>query len=274
MAAMEKTSVRWDPAQYGRFASERARPMHDLLARVPAGDPAYVVDLGCGPGELTRELLDRWPAARVVGVDNSPEMHERAARLAVPDRLDFVLRDVRDWTPERPVDVLLSNATLQWVPGHEQLLGRFVDALARPARGRSGGTFAFQVPGNFDAPSHRLLAELRDSPRWAPTLGRLAAEAPSVLQPTDYLDALARLGCTVDAWETTYLHVLPGEDAVLEWIKGTGLRPVLGALEGSADDRAEFLADYGARLRAAYPRQAYGTVLPFRRIFVVARRAR
>ena len=257
-------SVVWDPAQYGRFGDERSRPFADLLARVQARDPRHVVDLGCGPGTLTRGLLDRWPGSRIVGIDSSREMIAEAERVAVPGRLDFGLGDLREWEPEQPVDVLVSNATLQWVPGHLDLLPRLVDALA------PGGELAFQVPGNFTAPSHTLLAELRTSPRWRDRVGEGAARGAAVHEPADYLDRLAPLGCRVDAWETTYLHVLPGEDAVLEWVKGTALRPVLSILH--SDESAEFLAAYAAGLRTAYPRQPYGTVLPFRRIFVVAQK--
>lgn len=256
--------VGWDPHEYERFADERARPFYDLLARVPANAPAEVVDLGCGPGTLTRTLLDRWPSARVVGVDNSVEMLARATPLAQPGRLEFVRADLREWRPARPVDVLLSNATLQWVPGHEDLLAGFVDALA------PGGWLAFQLPGNFAEPSHTLLAELRDGPRWRHWLGHLSATAPRVSEPVDYLERLATLGCRVEAWETTYLHVLAGPDAVLRWTMGTALRPVLSALAG--EERAEFLHAYAGALRTAYPQRPYGTVLPYRRIFVVARR--
>jgi trans-aconitate 2-methyltransferase len=162
------------------------------------------------------------------------------------------------------VDVLVSNAALQWVPGHAELLAGFVAALT------PGGELAFQVPGNLGAPSHTLLARLRDEPRWRDRLGPGADRSPVVLRPADYLDRLARLGCVVDAWETTYLHVLTGTDPVLEWVRGTALRPVLTALPPA--EAAEFEAEYGALLRDAYPPGPAGTVLPFRRIFVVAQR--
>lgn len=252
--------MRWDPTEYLRFADERGRPFVDLLARVRATDPSYVVDLGCGPGNLTRGLVDRWPTAVVEGVDSSPEMIERAQKEAV-DHLSFVIGDVRDWAPDRPVDVLTCNATLQWVPGHLDLLPRLVDMLA------VGGWLAFQVPGNFTEPAHAELARLKTSERWRSRLGTGLAE-PSVAQPSDYLRRLAGLGCGVDVWETTYLQVLTGEDAVLRWMRGTALRPVLSAL-GEAECE-EFVAEYGERLRAAYPPEPFGTVLPYRRIFVVA----
>ena len=161
------------------------------------------------------------------------------------------------------MDVLTCNATLQWVPGHLDLLERLVGFVA------PGGWFAFQVPGNFGEPTHTELAALRRSPRWQPLLGDLDRPQLAVEEPVTYVRRMTELGCAVDAWETTYLHVLAGPDVVLEWMKGTGLRPVLSALDGA--QQAEFLAEYAERLRAAYPRQSFGSVLPYRRIFVVAR---
>jgi trans-aconitate 2-methyltransferase len=255
----------WDPAQYERFAGERSRPFAELVGRIGAERPAVVVDLGCGTGALTATLAERWPEAAVDGLDSSPEMVARAASLAVPGRLRFALGDLRDWRPEAPVDVLVANAVLQWVPEHPSLLERWAGELA------PGGWLAFQVPGDDeDSPRHRLLAELLRSPRWR----RLAVDGPRlqrVLAPEGYLERLAGAGCAVDAWETTYLHVLEGPDPVLEWMKGTALRPVLRAL-GEGPERAAFLAEYAALLRAAYPARPFGTVLPFRRLFVVAHR--
>lgn len=257
--------MRWDPGEYLRFADERGRPFRDLLARVPADDPSYVVDLGCGPGNLTRELASRWPGAQVEGVDSSPEMIQRARAGSGDGSVHFALGDVRDWTPPRPVDVLTCNATLQWVPGHLALMPRLVGMLA------PGGSLAFQVPGNFGEPTHAELAALKRSPRWRERLAAERLAEPSSEEPATYLRALVGLGCRVDAWETTYLQVLAGDDAVLGWMRGTALRPVLSVL--SEDERVEFEQDYGARLRAAYPREPFGTLLPYRRIFVVATRA-
>jgi trans-aconitate 2-methyltransferase len=253
----------WDPGVYRRFSGERGRPFFDLVARVWASDPRYVVDLGCGPGNLTAALAQRWPQADVVGVDNSREMIGAAqAEAGQWPRLSFALGDLREWRAERPVDVLVSNAALQWVPAHQHLVRRWPDMLS------PGGWLAIQLPGNYDQPSHAILLDLVRSPRWRPLLAgvRLNRQAQD---PAEYLDLLARAGCEVDAWETTYLHVLPGPDPVTEWYRGTGLRPVLAALDpGQAE---EFVTDYGERARAAYPRMPYGTLLPFRRVFVVAR---
>jgi trans-aconitate 2-methyltransferase len=258
---------RWDPERYLTYADERGRPFVELLARVPAADPGVVVDLGCGPGNLTALLADRWPEATIAGLDSSPEMVEKA-RAAEP-RVAFEVGDLRDWvssgsTAEPNVDVLVSNATLQWVPGHLDLLEGLV------SRVRPGGWFAFQVPGNFDEPSHTIRRDLAAEPAYADLTRDVAV--PSSHDPATYLDRLTALGCAVDAWETTYLHVLTGEDPVFTWVSGTGARPTLQALPD--DLRAEFEAEFRHRLREAYPRHECGVVLPFRRIFVVARTPR
>ena len=260
--------MKWDPQEYLRFSAERGRPFADLLTRVTATAPRYVVDLGCGPGNLTATLADRWPDADVVGVDSSAEMVEQA-RAKYDDgggagarRLTFVEADLRTWRPERPADVLVSNATFQWVPGHLDLLDDLVGAL------RPGGWFAFQVPGNFGEPSHTELAAVCTSARWRDRLAGAELARPWVAEPDAYLERIAPHAATLDVWETTYLQVLDGEDAVLRWMLGTGLRPVLSELNEA--EQADFLAEYGARLSTAYPRRAFGTVLPYRRIFVVA----
>jgi trans-aconitate 2-methyltransferase len=252
----------WDPATYLQFADERFRPFHDLVARIRAVDPGVVVDLGCGPGRLTASLAERWPNAQVLGLDSSAEMIDNAQQYA-SERIRFVVGDLRGWRPDPPVDVIISNATLQWVPGHRALLPRLVAALA------AGGWLAFQVPGNFGEPSHQLLQRLAADPRFAAATERV--ETPEAFGPEIYLGDLASLGCVVDAWETTYLHVLSGPDPVFRWMLGTGARPVLQALPDN--DRELFAAEYQALLRGAYSARPYGTVLPFRRVFVVAQRA-
>ncbi|MGH9170140.1 MAG: methyltransferase domain-containing protein [Acidimicrobiales bacterium] len=259
------TTMRWDPARYEQFAKERARPFHDLLSRVDIDGPRDVADIGCGPGSLTAELWERWPTARVLGVDNSPEMLADAAGRAVAGRIEFELADIHRWQPDRQFDVICSNATLQWVPGHLQLLGRLAGFL------RPGGILALQVPGNFDEPTHRLLAELVAAPRWASELGDSIGEPPSSHDPGEYLAELTQLGLDCLAWETTYFQVLEGQDAVLDWMKGTALRPVLSALPAGSCEA--FLSEYGELLRTAYPTAGSRTVLPFRRVFAVGRSA-
>ena len=256
--------MRWDPGQYLRFGDARARPFADLMARVPAEAPDLVVDLGCGPGNLTRTLAERWPGADVVGVDSSAEMVERALADGDGPRLGFEVGDLSEWAPDRPVDVLTSNATLQWVPGHLDLLPQLVSAV------RPGGWLAFQVPGNFSEPTHTVLADLLQEPRWRARLAGIDLESPYSEEPSSYLAALVALGCSADVWETTYLQMLEGPDAIVSWMTGTGLRPVLGVLDDA--EHQEFLAQYRERVSPAYPEQDVGTVLPYRRIFAVAQR--
>ncbi len=254
--------MKWDPSQYLRFSAHRSRPFFELLARVGAEKPSRVVDLGCGPGTLTTTLAERWPEARVVGVDSSAEMVRAAAERAVPGRLEFVQDDMRSYAPETPVDVLVSNAALHWLPEHLELLPKLAGFLA------PGGWLAFQVPANFAEPSHGELAALAGSERWRDKLRNL--ERPASHNAEDYLDALARAGLGVDVWETRYMQLLTGDDPVLEWMKGTALRPVLSRLDES--EQAAFIEEYAERLRRAYPAQSYGTLLPYRRVFAVAQR--
>jgi trans-aconitate 2-methyltransferase len=254
----------WDPAQYLRFGDERSRPFFELTARIAADAPAAVVDLGCGPGTLTAALARRWPGAEVRGIDSSAEMIE-AAR-ALPDagpRLSFALGDVRDFTPGGGVDVIVSNSVLQWVPDDLAVVARWAGFL------RPGGWLAFGVPANFDQPAHRAIRDLAADDRWRAPLAGVWFNRQSA-DPAQYVHLLAGAGLEVDAWETTYLHVLQGDDPVVEWYKGTGLRPVIAALP--PEQAGEFLAEFRARMAQAYPAAPYGTVFPFRRVFAVAAR--
>jgi trans-aconitate 2-methyltransferase len=270
----------WNPRQYRAYSSERARPFFELLARVDVEAPAYVVDLGCGPGERTADLSTRWPGAVVEGIDSSEQMISEARQLLrqPPEAgthprlgagvqggggLRFSVGDLAEWTPDRPVDVIFSNAAFQWVPEHRRLLPRWVEALA------PGGRLAFSMPGNFEGPSHVLLRELCESPRWGDRLGTVNRHNV-VDDPADYFELLTDLGCDVDAWETTYLQVLQGPDPVLAWMKGTALRPALDALTDEGE-REEFLGELAVLLRQSYPAGRHGTLFPFRRVFVVAR---
>jgi trans-aconitate 2-methyltransferase len=271
--------------QYARYGAERSRPFFELLDQVAADAPATVVDLGCGSGELTATLAARWPAARVLGIDSSPEMIARAAeqmsRLATASEhrrsdgdegaaasraeyrsahLSFEIGDAAEFSATG-VDVLVSNALLQWVPGHAELLRRWAAEL------NPGGWLAFQVPDNFGAPSHALMRELAESAEWSAKLAGVLRHADAVSPARDYLLLLCAAGLRAAAWQTSYLHLLPGDDPVLEWVRGTGLRPVLQALSDA--DAATFERQYAERLRAAYPRTEHGTVFPFLRTFVV-----
>jgi trans-aconitate 2-methyltransferase len=249
----------WDPDRYLTFADERGRPFLELVARIDTRAPRRVVDLGCGAGNLTVLLAQRWPQAQIAGVDSSAEM---IAAAPVGEGVEFAVGDIEGWTADEPVDVLLSNAALQWVPGHLDLLPDLAAAVA------PGGWLAFQVPGNFEEPSHTIRRELAAEPPYAAYTADVAA--PHAHDAATYLHVLRSLGCEVDAWETTYLHVLHGEDPVFTWVSGTGARPTLQALPD--DLRPAFEEEFKRRLRSAYPARDGAVVLPFRRVFVVARR--
>lgn len=268
--------MRWDPSAYERFAGDRGRPFAELVARVGAAAPRAVVDLGCGPGELTSGLRERWPRARVSGVDSCPEMIARARER---DPLgDWVRADLVDYRPEPDVDVVITNATLQWVPDHLTQVDRLVRAVP------DDGWFAMQVPGNFGAPSHTLMCQVADQ---VDPSGRIAGDVRERLaahDPAIYAEHLAAAGLEPDAWETTYLHRLPvtptdrggrGKHPVLTWVRGTGLRPWLAALERADASGAlgrEYLTAYEAALHEAYPIRDDAATLPFRRIFAVGHR--
>ncbi|WP_433826233.1 methyltransferase domain-containing protein [Actinoplanes sp. CA-015351] len=248
----------WDPVVYRRFGAERSRPFVDLVQRVGAEQPRSVVDLGCGPGELTRTLALRWPGARVSGLDSSPEMIAKASAEA--GSVAFSLGDIAAWRPGPEDDVVITNAALQWVPEHLGLLPQWFAGLP------DGGWFAMQVPGNFDSPGHRAVWELA-----AGSVPGLRADP--VDDAAGYADLLIAAGAAVDAWETTYLHLLPAdgpEHPVLRWMEGTALRPVRAALDDDA--WAEFRAELEPRIAEAHPVRHGLVAFPFRRIFVVAQK--
>jgi trans-aconitate 2-methyltransferase len=246
----------WDPDKYLSFADHRARPFYELIARIAAKSPRRVADLGCGPGNLTAVLADRWPGAALEAIDSSPEMVDAARSRGIAAQVG----DVATWKPQPDTDVIVTNAVLQWVSGHPDILRRWVTELP------SGAWIALQVPGNFTDPSHRLVRELVTGP-WKSRLEDIDLRPEdAVLTPTGY----AELFDEADTWETTYTQVLTGDDPVLEWMTGTALRPVRAAL---ADDEWDaFRADLAPKLREAYPQRPDGrTWFPFRRVFAVAR---
>lgn len=252
--------VPWDPAQYLRFADERTRPAVDLLARVPVVSPRSVYDLGAGAGNVTRILRERWPGARITGVDASAEMLERA-RNAAPD-VTWVRADLASWRPPEPADLILSNAALHWLGDHERLFPALVGALA------PGGVLAVQMPRNFGSRQQTAIADVVREGPWRARLERLVRQAP-VAEPSAYFDLLAPVVADIDLWETEYVHVLAGADPVKEWTKGSALKPFLDALE--EPERSRFEARYAELVASAYPRRADGrTLFPFRRLFIVA----
>ncbi|MBV9022773.1 MAG: trans-aconitate 2-methyltransferase [Streptomycetaceae bacterium] len=261
----------WDPHQYLRHSSHRTRPFRDLLAHIPElpGTPPKIADLGCGPGNVTILLANRWPDADITGLDNSAEMlanakQQYAGKTPGGGTLHFRHTDAATWLPDQAYDLIVSNAALQWVPNHPEMITRWIDSLA------PGGTFALQVPGNFDAPSHALLDDLCDAPQWHHRLKGQSRRYIHILDPAGYLKLFDSLDCTAEAWETTYVQHLQGEDPVLEWTKGTALRPILTALADDPPAQKEFLTQYRDLLRKAYPSGPRGTAFPFRRIFAVA----
>ncbi|RJT79064.1 methyltransferase domain-containing protein [Arthrobacter cheniae] len=256
--------MRWHPALYGHHAGLRGRPFMDLVGRIGHDAPRSVVDLGCGPGDLTEMLAIRWPDAAVRGIDASRDMIDAAGHRPPMPNLSFEAGDLRHYEPGGD-DVVVTNAALQWVPGHQDLLAAWAEGLS------AGGWLAMQVPGNFSAPSHTLLRLHAANERWKDRLHGVLRHDDAVGEPPEYLHILLSAGLEADVWETTYQQVLQGEDAVLDWMRGAGLRPILDAL--SAEEGGEFEAGYGELLRAAYPRSGHGTVFGFRRLFAVGYRA-
>jgi len=257
-----RASTSWDPNQYRRYSDYRLRPALDLIERIPVAAPRSIIDLGCGTGNVTRLLARRWPEASVVGLDHSPEMLAEA-KPGEPDAIQWVQADLRDWQPDREADLVFSNATLHWVPDHRALFPKLIRWIG------PGGALAVQMPRSWGLASHRLMREtLAELELGSPDL-RYSLETEPVETPQTYYTILAPLVRHIDLWETEYLQALEGPDPVLEWVKGTGLRPVLLALAG--EERNRFLKEYGARLRIAYPPTSDGrTLYPFRRLFVVA----
>ena len=263
MSNSGSTRERWDPAQYERFRDERARPFFDLTGRLPGGTVRRVADLGCGTGELTRTLLDQFPQANVIGVDHSQEMLARAEAGEPHPRLRFVRADLAAWEPDAPLDRIVSNAALQWLPDHGVLLERLTRFLARE------GALAVQVPHNRGIGAFGALDELVLEAPWRERFAR-AERRPSIETPLFYAERLLGLGLELELWETTYHHRMGGAPEVVEWMKATTLRPLLAAL--AAPEQQEFLAALVARVTPLFPRGPHGIFFPFRRLFFVARR--
>jgi len=251
----------WDPAQYLKFNTPRMRPALELLARIEVEAPETVCDLGCGPGNITGFIQNKWPAARVIGVDSSAAMLDQA-REKYPDNA-WAKADLTEWRPEAPADVLYSNAAFQWLGEHETLFPRLVSHL------NPGGVIAIQMPRNWQAPSHTAMRDAAEASPWADRLLPNIRSDP-VADPDVYYDLLRPLLAELDIWEVEYLQVLDGDNAVAEWTKGTALRALLDVLD--ADEQDEFFAQYSAITQKLYPRRADGaTLYPFRRLFMVGR---
>jgi trans-aconitate 2-methyltransferase len=258
--------TRWDPGQYLKFSDHRTRPALELLGRIPLAAPEVVYDLGCGSGQITRLIASRWESAKVTGVDSSREMLDKAA--AEPGPVKWIEADIHGWKPEDVPALVFSNATLHWVEKHPVLFPRLAGYLA------PGGCLAVQMPLSWDAPSHRIMREtLADGGAGGASIGpeslRQAVAVKWVEDTAVYYEVLSACTRSLDIWETEYLQILEGADPVLEWVKSTGLRPILNGLDD--ESRQTFLAEYRRRLREAYPQRPDGrTLYPFRRLFIVA----
>ena len=251
----------WDPKTYLDFEDERTRPAIELLTRVPHKNPASVIDLGCGPGNSTALLARRWPKAKLEGLDSSEAMLDQARRSGIA--ATWLSGDIPSWSPKKKYDVIFANAALHWLDGQDELMRRLMSYVA------ADGVFAFQVPANFNEPSHALMREVASQGPWAAKLKDVRNIVLGSAQ--GYYELLEPLAAHLDIWQTTYLQVLTGDDAVFRWVSGTGLRPFLAALEPA--EREAYSHEYKTRLRRAYPMRASGEVLfPFQRLFVVARR--
>jgi trans-aconitate 2-methyltransferase len=254
----------WSARQYVAFEDERTRPARDLLAAIPLAEARSVIDIGCGPGNSTELLVQRFPGAGVSGLDSSADMIE-AARKRLP-QLQFEVGDIDQWADEGRFDVIFANAVLQWVPDHAALLPALAGRLS------SGGSLAIQMPDNLNEPSHRLMREVAANGPWASKLAGAAGQRTDMASASDYFSMLRPHCARVDVWRTTYHHQLTGGAAgVVEWFKGSGLIPFLNPL--SEAEQAAFLEQYQARVEEAYPALADGSVLlPFPRLFIVATR--
>jgi trans-aconitate 2-methyltransferase len=253
----------WNPALYRRFEDERTRPAGELLARVPLEQPRIVYDLGCGPGNSTELLVQRFPGARVVGVDNSPAMLD-SARKRLPG-IEFELADISAWKPAEAPDLIYSNATLQWVPDHVTLIPRLFSLLA------PGGVLAVQMPDNRQEPTHRAMREVGSQEPWSAAIGDPDKVRTDLLSIGGYYDLLAREAANADAWHTIYQHIMTSPAAIVEWVSGTGLRPFVDPLP--ADLRASYLAKYEQCIARDYPVRSDGRfLLAFPRLFFVAQR--
>jgi len=253
----------WNPELYRQFEAERTRPARELVARIPATDISRATDLGCGPGNSTELLWQAWPQAKITGMDSSPSMLELAQKR-LPE-CHFMPADISNWQAAEPQDLIFANASLQWLDQHQQLLPQLVAQLA------SNGVLAIQMPDNKAEPSHRLMREVAARAEWQQKISSHAGDRKKLLTAQQYYDLLSQAGCSVDIWRTTYYHLLPNAEAIVDWLKATGLRSFLESL--NEKEQQAFLQDYLTEIRQAYPPQKDGNVLlAFPRLFIVAQK--
>jgi trans-aconitate 2-methyltransferase len=251
----------WNPSQYLKFDDERTRPCRDLVSRIRLENPSRIIDLGCGPGNSTQVLVENWPKAEVTGLDSSEQMIQ-SAKEKYPQQ-SWELGSIDTWTARARYDLVFSNAAYQWVPHHERVMPHLMRQVA------PGGVFAFQVPANIEAPAHELMRTVAASPKWSSYFPHKVREWHAH-GPAFYYDVLCDEASHLDIWTTEYQHILEGPEAIVEWYKGTGLRPFLDSLP-DAVDKKKFLADYLKEIEQAFPRQKDGRVIfPFKRLFVIA----
>lgn len=261
--------MKWDPTKYTEFANYRGRPYQDLLGQLGEINPTHVIDLGCGPGNMTKLLAEKWPEAQIHGLDSSPEMISRAQQTVNLPNLSFAQVDAREWHPDAQTDLLFSNAMLQWIPEHRELLKVWLDEL------RPGASVALQMPGNFGSPSHTVMRQVADSDKWSGRLAGVLRHDDAVGEPEDYQRLLIDAGFQANVWESTYHQVMAGEQPILDWVRGTALLPIKAVL--SAEDYLEFETDYSVAVSTHYPSLQTPdggklTNFPFRRIFITGRK--
>lgn len=253
----------WNPDLYRQFEAERTRPAQELLNRISLPSPSYATDLGCGPGNSTELLHHRWPEARVTGLDSSRAMLDEAQQR-LPD-CAFEQADIRYWQAAPPPDVIYANASLQWLNDHQTLLPHLVSQLA------PDGVLAIQMPDNLDEPSHRLMRSMAERPQWEDKIDPQASARKRLLSTDQYYDLLTAVGCQVDIWRTTYYHLMPSPQAIVDWLRATGLRPFLATLDEAQQET--WLAEYQAEIARAYPARRDGQrLLAFPRLFIVAQK--
>jgi trans-aconitate 2-methyltransferase len=251
----------WEPDLYLKFATERTQPTIDLVSRINLAEPERIIDVGCGPGNSTRVLRNRWPHAEIIGLDKSPEMI-RAARTAFPGE-NWILADATTWKDVKPFDIVFSNAVFQWIPDHSHLINHWMSQVSR------NGIMAFQVPAHYDSPVHQVILEVSRDPKWNKKM-EAARNALTKEKPGFYYDLLRTIPSRIDIWETIYYHIVEGPNSIVEWFRGTGLRPYLDVLT-KVEERHEFETMIKHGYTQKYPPQKDGKVLfPFKRLFVIA----